>query len=269
MARLPPPRFVIVQHRPGRRSLAWASFTLVWGLSLVGAWSWAGWRAAPRLGEVSAQLGVVSQQLRAYQHEVRELRQRQVTLSRSDQISRTANLQVQRELAQREREITRLRANTAFYERLGGATAPRRGLNVHSARFVAEAGGSWRYRMVLTQSLNRGAVSLGQLRFAVEGVRGGKLATIHWDELHQRAAAPAQTYSFRYFQQLDGSVMLPPGFTAQRVRVSLRGDDGSVEQTVAWEHVGGDSRARDAHASQTHPPVLPASKPLASRMRDT
>ncbi|MFD0740077.1 DUF6776 family protein [Lysobacter koreensis] len=262
----PPPRFMVVERRRSRRPLAWAAFLVVWALSLFGAWSWAGWRAAPRLDEVSAQLGTTSEQLRRYQREIGELRQRQATLARSDQISRSANRQIQRELAQREREIATLRGKTAFYERLGGATAQPRGLNVHSARFLAEAGGSWRYQVVLTQSLTRGGVSLGKLRFAVEGVRAGKLATIHWDELHQRAAAPAQDYSFRYFQQLDGSVMLPPGFTPQRVRVSLRGQDAAVEQTVAWEHAGGTHH--DAHAAQTRPAPA-ATRSLASRLRDT
>ena len=218
----------------GRRSC------VVWALSLFGVWSWAGWRAAPRLDEVSAQLGTTRSSCTATGARSANCASARPRSSRSDQISRSANLQIQRELAQREQRDRRPCARkTAFYERLGGATDKPRGLNVHSARFLAEAGGSWRYQVVLTQSLNRGAVSLGKLRFAVEGVRGGKLATIHWDELHQRAAAPAQDYSFRYFQQLDGSVMLPPGFTPQRVRVSLRGEDAAVEQTVAWDHAGG------------------------------
>ncbi len=44
-------------------------------------------------------------------------------------------------------------------------------LNAHSVQFTAEAGGTWNYSVVLTQNLNRGAISQGQLRFVVEGVR--------------------------------------------------------------------------------------------------
>lgn len=234
MAKPPAPRFVIVQRRPDRRPWAWLAFVLVWAGSLYGVSQWASRRAAPRLDEASAALASTRQQLRRWQSEASELSQRHATLARSDQISRAANLQVQRTLAERDQEIAALRANTAFYERLGGATDKPRGLNVHSARFEPEAGGSWRYLIVLTQNLNRGAISLGQLRFQVEGVRGGRLATIDWDELHQRPGAPAQDYSFRYFQQLDGSVMLPPGFTPQRVRVSLRGDGAAVDQILGW-----------------------------------
>lgn len=231
----PSSSFVIVPRRRDRRPLWWAAIGLAWALSLAAAWSWAGWHAAPQLPVLSSALEAARTRLQRAQAELASLQQREATLARSDQISRAANQQVQRELAARDDEIADLRANLAFYERLAGATRQPKGLNVHSAKFTAETGGTWRYQIVLTQNLNRSAVSLGRLRFEVEGVRDGKLATIDWDTLHQRQSAPAQAYSFRYFQQLNGSVMLPPDFTPQRVRVSLRGDNASLDQAVAWQ----------------------------------
>jgi len=235
MRRPPPPRFTIVQQRPDRRPLIAAVLTVAWLASLLGVWVGAERHAAPRLPAITAQLDAANDELRRWRSQAEQLAQREATLSRSDQISRAANKEVQGELSEREEEISDLRANLAFYERLVGATGQPKGLSVHSARFAAEAGGTWRYQIVLTQSLNKGAISRGRLRFTVEGVRDGKLATVSWDELHQRADVPAQDYSFRYFQQLGGSVMLPADFTPQRVRVSLDGGDVAVEQTLGWE----------------------------------
>ena len=226
--------FVIVRRGPDRRPLWVAVATTAWLLSMAVAWSWAGALAAPQLPEVSESLQTTQARLQQAQARLAALEQQQATLARSDQISRAANRTVQRELAARDEEIAGLRANVAFYERLAGDTRKSKGLNVHSARFSPERGGTWRYLIVLTQNLERSAVSLGQLRFVIEGVRDGKLATIDWDTLHQREAAPAQGYSFRYFQQVKGSVMLPRDFTPQRVRVSLRGKHGSLDQAVAW-----------------------------------
>lgn len=226
--------FVIVRRGPDRRLLWAALATTAWLLSMAVAWSWAGARAAPQLPQVSESLQTAQANLQQAQARLAALEQQQATLARSDQISRAANRTVQRELAERDEEIADLRANVAFYERLAGDTRKSKGLNVHSAQFTPERGGTWRYLIVLTQNLDRGAVSLGQLRFVIEGVRDGKLATIDWDTLHQRQAAPAQGYSFRYFQQVKGSVMLPRDFTPQRVRVSLRGKHGSLDQAVAW-----------------------------------
>lgn len=231
----PPPRFTIVQQRPDRRPLIAAVLAVLWIASLVGMWVGAERHAAPRLPAITAELDDARAELHRWRSQAESLAQREATLSRSDQISRAANKEIQSALAEREEEISDLRANLAFYERLVGATGQQKGLSVHSARFAAEAGGTWRYQIVLTQSLNKGAISRGRLRFTVEGVRDGKLATVGWDELHQRAGVAPQEYSFRYFQQLDGSVMLPPDFTPQRVRVRLDGGDVAIDQTLGWE----------------------------------
>jgi len=180
----------------------------------------------------------VSGQLEAARKELSELRQKQATLEASDRISRAANNEVQASLAERDEEIAGLRADVAFYERLVGATSQRKGLNTHSIEFSPEAAGTWQYAAVLTQNLNRGAISQGQMRFTVEGVQNGKLATVSWDQLHQRTKVPGQEYSFRYFQQLNGSVMLPAGFTPQRVRVTLGSGAGGATQVFDWKQAG-------------------------------
>jgi hypothetical protein len=116
-----------------------------------------------------------------------------------------------------------------------GPTQQRKGLNVFSSEFVSGSGAAWNYQIVLTQNLNRGAISQGQMRFIIEGVRAGKLATVNWNELHQRPSVPGQSYSFRYFQTLDGQVMLPRDFTPQRVRVVLDNEGVAVEQSFDWK----------------------------------
>lgn len=231
-----PSRYRIVLREPRRRGrLAPLAAVVLWSLSVVAAWQWASHRAAPRLAEVSRRMNQAEQQLQAQRNRLQDLGQRDVTLSRSDQISRDANLDLQHTLAQREEEIAGLRADVAFYERLVGPTSQPQGLNVHSSQFVAAGGATWKYRIVLTQNLNRGTVSSGRMRFLVEGVRDGRLARVDWTQLHQNPAAPEQPYSFRYFQELQGSVMLPQGFVPQRVRVSLLGGDVAVERDFDWQ----------------------------------
>ena len=158
-----------------------------------------------------------------------------LTLARSDQISRNANLELQKALAEREEEVSGLRADLDFYERLVGATGQRQGLRVHEAVFAPESGGTWRYTVTLTQNLNRGAISKGTMRFVVDGIRDGKLGTVGWDELVQEKNAAGKPFSFRYFQQLEDSVMLPPGFVPQRVRVTLQGNAGRIEKSFTWD----------------------------------
>ncbi|WP_299347129.1 DUF6776 family protein [uncultured Pseudoxanthomonas sp.] len=231
-----PSRFRIVPRDAAvRRRGTSLLFLVAWVASLGAVWWVASHTAAPRLAQADAARTQAERELEAVSAELTTLRQRESTLARSDQISRAANAEVQEGLAERDEEIAALRADIAFYERLVGSTSQRKGLSVHVAEFAPEAGGTWRYQIMLTQTMNRGAISQGQMRFIVEGVRAGKLATVQWDELHQQRSAPAQAYSFRYFQQLDGNVMLPPDFTPQRVKVSLHGEDAAVEQALDWK----------------------------------
>lgn len=230
-----PSRYQIVQRRPSRAGRVVVGVGAIWLLSLGLAWHWASVQAAPTLATVSQRMRSAEQRLASHQARLQELSQRETTLLRSDQISRDANGDLQDTLAERDEEIAALRADAAFYERLVGPTQQRKGLNVFSSKFVAGAGSAWHYEIVLTQNLNRGAISQGRMRFVIEGVRAGKLATLDWNQLHQQPGAPGQNYSFRYFQALDGSVMLPRDFTPQRVRVQLDGDDVAVEQSLDWK----------------------------------
>lgn len=237
----PPSRFQVTLKDARRRHPRWWPLLVIglpWLLSLLLVWLLAARFSTPDVGEAGNRLRQSERQLSEQTAQLEELKQRQATLQASDRISRTANTEVQASLAERDEEIAGLRADVAFYERLVGATSQRKGLNAHSVEFSAEAAGTWRYAIVLTQNLNRGAISQGQMRFSVEGVKDGKLTTVSWDELHQRKAVPGQDYSFRYFQQLNGSVMLPKDFTPQRVRVSLGGSGGATAQNFDWKLAG-------------------------------
>ena len=169
---------------------------------------------------------------------IEALEQQVATLTRSDQISREANRDLQGTLAERDEEIAALRADVAFYERFVGSTAQRRGLTVHQLSLSPRGGHAWHYTATLTQNLNRGAVSSGRLTLSVEGTRDGRLEQLDWAQLRQDPEAAGVDYSFKYFQQLEGEIVLPPGFEPLRVRVRLAPSSGPVvEQTLPWPEV--------------------------------
>jgi len=164
------------------------------------------------------------------------LQQRIATLQMSDRISRQANRELQQTLAEREEEVAGLRADVAFYERLVGSTGQRKGLSVHDVELRRDSDGSWRYAAMLTQTLNRGAVSKGAFRLAIEGTRGRQLTRLDWADLLQDPKAAPQRFEFRYFQRLEGSLVLPRGFVPGRVIAQVKADRGgvAVEQAFAW-----------------------------------
>lgn len=174
--------------------------------------------------------------------QVDALQQRVTTLSRSDQISREANRELQGALAEREEQVAGLRAEVAFYERFVGSTAERRGLTVHELQIRPGEGRVWHFAATLTQNLDRGQASEGGVTMAVEGTRNGRLEQLEWADLRQHDEAPPVAYSFKYFQQVEGDIVLPDGFTPVRVTVRAEPERGDVaEQSFPWADATGRS----------------------------
>ena len=219
------PAGVVPAHIRGASYAVLAVFIAALGFGLWGLWHTAT-GTTPRAGADQAQVEALAQQV--------------ATLTRSDQISRDANRDLQGTLAERDEEIAALRADVAFYERFVGSTAQRRGLTVHQLALAPRAGQAWHYTATLTQNLNRGAVSSGRLSLAVEGTHDGRLEQLDWAALRQEPGAAGVEYSFKYFQQVEGEIILPPGFEPLRIRVRLTPASGTpVDQTLPWDEVVG------------------------------
>jgi uncharacterized protein DUF6776 len=226
MSDLPPPA-APASEQPHGHGVAYALIAVFLGALAFGGWGL--WRVvAPVQGDARAQLQV--QRTR-----IGELEQRVATLARSDQISRDANHDLQGTLAERDEEIAGLRSDVAFYERFVGSTAQRRGLNVHQLHLQRQGGPAWHFTATLTQNLNRGAVNRGGLTLSLEGSRNGRMQKLDWAQLRQQPSPPALDYSFKYFQQVEGDVLLPAGLQPVRVVVRLQPQGGAaVEQSFTW-----------------------------------
>ena len=218
---VPPPRF--------RRGPVIAGIAVTTALVLGG---WGLWRVLAGVAGDDA----TPAQLRAQQRRIESLEQQVATLSRSDQISRDANRDLQATVSERDEEIAGLRADVAFYERFVGATAQRHGLSVHDLKIVPQRDPQlWHFVATLTQNLNRGAVNRGRLLLAVEASDGGRMQKLAWGELRQQRDAPGIEYSFKYFQQVEGDLVLPAGVKPVRVIARLVPASGAaVEQSFTW-----------------------------------
>jgi hypothetical protein len=171
----------------------------------------------------------------AQQERIAALEQRVATLARSDQISREANRDLQGTLAERDEEIAGLRSDVAFYARFVGSTAQRRGLNVHQLHLARQGGQAWHFTATLTQNLNRGAVNRGGLTLSLEGSRDGRLQKLDWARLRQQPQPAPLAYSFKYFQQVEGDILLTAGLQPVRLVVRLQPEGGAaVEQSFTW-----------------------------------
>ena len=227
----PPPMLVVRPHDPRRRRRAVLLMAFAWLVSLALA-----------IGAMQLMQGQIAHvvdhsELIAAQKEIETLRQSVAGLERAEQVARAANNDLQQTLRDDREQIAALRTDLAFYSRLTGGAGRREGLNVHGVRVQqSDAARVYNVTVTLTQNLKSGQMASGRLRLSVSGVRDGKLATLGWSELAPDQDANGLAFSFKYFEQIRATVMLPEGFTPQRVRAEADagGDMGRADQDYAW-----------------------------------
>jgi hypothetical protein len=233
MASRHPPRFVVRtladtarERRKGLMLLtAWVASLVVVGLLV--------WILAAHGPTVVANRG----DARALGADNEDLRQQVANLQRSSQVAGIAAKELTRNLAERDEEISGLRTDLAFYSRLVGGNGQRDGLKVQGARTEPVKGSpnAWNVVVTLTQNARRGEVLKGNLTLAVEGIQGSKVATLEGPALGQAAPSQGLPFSFKYFQQVQGSFTLPAGFKPPRLRVVASADgDEPVTSTIPW-----------------------------------
>ena len=232
MVRIPAiPQLVVRPHEPARMRRLLALAALLWAVSLAIAGG-IGWRIGHR-----PLVAVEDAQNKVLRADIDTLRQRIAVLERAEQIGKVAANDLQQSLRDRDEEIAGLRADLAFYGRLVGGGARREGLAVHSVQVKAVPNSrAWNITVTLTQNLKRSQITSGRLQLAVEGVAGQQLRALPWSELAGSSDAAGLPFSFKYFQQVTGTVMLPEGFTPNRVRVLVDagGEAGRIDQGFAW-----------------------------------
>ncbi|MEY2151371.1 DUF6776 family protein [Rhodanobacter sp. 115] len=228
----PPPRYVVRPndaHEQRRRRLwlgaAWlASLILVGGAAtlLTG-------HAAPRIINHKSQLRDLASQND-------DLKQQVANLQRSQQVTQIATVSLRKTLADRDEEISGLRADLGFYSRLLGNNATHDGLKVQEVQLQPVSGShAWNLTISLTQSVKHSDDTSGTALVSVDGVRGNKVVQLAWSALGDEAQKDGLPFSFKYFQQLHATIMLPADFRPTRLRVEAKPAGGdAVARAVTW-----------------------------------
>ena len=94
----------------------------------------------------------------------------------------------------------------------------------------------YRYRLTLAQNLKRGRNAEGSVELWVTGSRNGELVKLDLAELTGTSATPITSYAFKYFQQLEGTILLPAAFEPSAIEIAMRPKDGgsTVRREFTW-----------------------------------
>ncbi len=170
--------------------------------------------------------------------EIEALKQEVALLETHREIDREAYKEVEGSLITLQAKIQEQRDAIAFYRGIVSPSDGKPGLRVQD--FKLTRGGEERefnLRLVLVQAMKHDRKVSGDVAVSVEGNENGEARTYVLTDLLPADSERAWPFSFRYFQDFDRQIVLPDGFTPERVHVEVRSKTrsiSSIEESFAW-----------------------------------
>lgn len=235
-----------VRHRVViRRQRPWLVTTVV-ALLVLGAGA-AGWgllryvrASGVGSGEPSGPLTLRDErdallaEVRDLRRELAESQGRETFALRSCEIDAEACRALRLSLSAMEKESAGLREQLAFYRHVVAPDQAQTGARVlELAVLPGDDADSWRYDLVLVQGVGQSQPAEGSFQFELAGLSAGKPMTLTAAQLAREKSLP-QVYSFRYFEEFGGEIVLPQGFQPQRLTVTLtpKGEAAAARRAV-------------------------------------
>ena len=172
------------------------------------------------------------------QDEIVALEQEVALLETHREIDREAYKEVESSLTALQAKIQEQRDAIAFYRGIVSPADGNKGLRVQDLKLTrGKDEREFNLRLVLVQAMQHDRKVSGDVNLSVEGSQDGVEKTYEFTELLPPEASKAWAFSFRYFQDFDRQIVLPDGFTPERIRVEVRSRTrsiSSIEESFAW-----------------------------------
>lgn len=228
----------IQMHSTGR---TWVVRSLMVGLVVVSAY------LIFEFGRISAGYDIVdaANEHQAYEEHIMALDnriielQQEVALHETHRgIDREAYKEVEGSLTALQAKIQEQQDAIAFYRGIVSPADGKPGLRVQDLTLTrGKAERQFNLRLVLVQAKQHDRKVSGNVNLSVEGSQDGVDTSYALPQLIPEDADKGWAFSFRYFQDFDRQLVLPDGFTPQRIRVEVRSKTrsiSSIEESFAW-----------------------------------
>lgn len=172
------------------------------------------------------------------EEQIAALKQEIALLETHRDIDREAYQVVEKNLAKLQMKIQEQRDAIAFYRGIVSPADGGRGLRVQDLK-VSKGKDERQYhvRLVLVQVKQHDRSVKGEVDFTVEGAQDGTTVTYALEQLSPANADSNWPFAFRYFQDFDRELVLPAGFTPEKINIEVVSHTKSianVKQSFLW-----------------------------------
>ena len=198
-------------------------------------------------GRISAgydivEAGNISQEyegrITALEDNIVDLKQEIAILETNREVDRESYKEVEESLSALQAKIQEQRDAIGFYRGIVSPSDGNSGLRVQDLRFSrGKAEREFNVRLVLVQAMEHDRKVSGDGNLSIVGDQNGTETTYAFTQLIPEDADRSWPFSFRYFQNFDRQLVLPDGFTPERITVEVRSKTrsiSSIEESFAW-----------------------------------
>jgi len=172
-------------------------------------------------------------------NQILDLKQEVVILETNREVDRESYREVEDSLSELQVKIQEQRDAIAFYRGIVSPSDGKPGLRVQDLILTrGKQEREFNIRLVLVQAMKHDRKVSGDVNLTVLGNVDGVEKSFTLTEILATDAERAWPFSFRYFQDFQRLVVLPDGFTPERITVEVRSRTrsiSSIEESFAWE----------------------------------
>jgi cell division protein FtsL len=236
MASALPTRILIAIKRPGlwllgALAILLAIITLVWSAYLYGQRQ-AGFDRSQAMKTVTE----LSQKLEDLQKQYTENQHQAAMIERTSQIDDDANKQLKKSLNDSQQQVLDLKKELAFYKSVVTPDHEKRSLAVQTIQLQQDETGEYRYKVMVSQRGRNDKLVRGSVEIKIEGTEAGKVKVLSLSDVSKNAKNVTK-FSFKYFQDFEGTMNLPTTFTPKNLRVVVTPSSwgvAKIDELYSW-----------------------------------
>ncbi|MFE8071388.1 hypothetical protein QQM79_10025 [Marinobacteraceae bacterium S3BR75-40.1] len=234
---------IVVRYKPGHRI---RRFLILLGFSLVAAvagFFLGGAQYDFRYQEASQTRDVLQEQVKKLRDENSALKQKLVTLERSHRIDQQAIRETRSTIEDLQGQIKGLKGDVTFYRNIMAPSSTDTGLQVQRMAIQpTKTADHFNYKLVLTQIGDNRSYIEGVVAVNIIGDKNGERAVIPLRELSKEVEELGVRFRFRYFQDVEGVMVVPDDFEPGEIQVVAKAQgrkSARVEKTFDWQALTG------------------------------
>lgn len=168
-----------------------------------------------------------------------QLRRQQENAKLGAEVDRKSLEEVRQEVIDLKAAIAGLEEENQFYRNLMSPNGDARGLSFGPIEIVqTERPRTYRYKVVVQQLATQHQLLNGTLNFSVVGRQGDEAKVLALKEISSSIDSDAIKLRFKYFQNVEGELVLPEGFEPERIELEARSsgsNSGVIEKRLTWQ----------------------------------